>query len=279
MTKSGQNGAAVSDRAFETLDGDPAGGIVLLCDHACNALPAEYGTLGLPESEFSRHIAYDIGAEALTRQLAERLGVPAVMSRFSRLLIDPNRGVDDPTLVMRLSDGTVVPGNHPITPQEIERRITRFHMPYHDAVDGMIDRCMATGINPMIFSIHSFTPSWKGVPRKWHAGMLWDVDPRLAKFMVEGMRREPGLIIGDNEPYDGALKNDTMYRHATGRGLAQGLLEVRQDLIVDDAGVEQWADILAPLLSEANGLDNMHELIHYGSRTDKTTHTGQSRYG
>ncbi len=256
--------------AFKITPGDMGGGLLLLCDHARNALPAEYGTLGLDASAFERHIAYDIGAEALTLGLAAALGVPAVQSCFSRLLIDPNRGADDPTIVMRLSDGTIVPGNHPITRDEINSRIERFHAPYHQAVAGVVDEMIATGPPPMIFSIHSFTPRWKQIVRPWEVAMLWDNDPRLPKFMIEGMRRDAKLMVGDNEPYDGALRNDTMYQHATQRGLAQGLIEVRQDLLGDDEGVFQWVNRLAPLLEEANAAPHMHEIRHYGSRTDGT---------
>ena len=259
---------------FEIIDGDLTSGILLLCDHARNILPRAYGTLGLSESEFERHIAYDIGAEALTRALAARLAAPAVHTCFSRLLIDPNRGEDDPTIVMRLSDGTVVPGNHPISREEIAHRISNFHAPYHNAIEDVIESIAETGTNPIIFSIHSFTPSWKGIERPWHATMLWDADPRLPLFMVEELAKEEGLIADDNEPYDGALKNDTMYQHATNRGLAQGLIEVRQDLIADEQGVEEWADRLAPILVKAIARPDMHEIRYYGSRTDGTAANG-----
>jgi len=125
---------------FEILDGRFDAGLVLLADHATNHVPAPYGRLGLPDSAFGRHIAYDIGIEPLTRQLAARLGVPAVMSRFSRLLIDPNRGEDDPTIIMRISDGAIVPGNHPITPEEWQHRIETYRRPYHRAVSEEIGR-------------------------------------------------------------------------------------------------------------------------------------------
>lgn len=268
---------ALSDfDVFRILPGSADAGLVILCDHARNALPDEYGTLGLRKDEFSRHIAFDIGAEALTEALARRLGVPAVLSGFSRLLIDPNRGEDDPTLVMRLSDGTVVPGNHPIDRAEIDKRLDRFHRPYHQAIDMVLDDCMASGTPPMVFSIHSFTPAWKGVPRPWHAAMLWDADPRLNLFMIDGLRRDPAMIVGNNEPYDGALLNDTMYRHATTRGLAQGLIEVRQDLISDESGVAEWVNRIAPLLEEANGEPHMHAIIHHGSRTDGSARSGET---
>jgi len=265
---------AASYSPFEIIDGNKAGGLVLLCDHARNTVPETYGSLGLEPAEFERHIAYDIGAEALTRRLAELLNIPAVHSCFSRILIDPNRGADDPTLVMRLSDGTVVPGNHPITREEIQHRIKTFHAPYHAAIAGMVDACRATGVNPIVFSIHSYTHAWKGVPRPWEAAILWDADPRLPQFMIDGLKRDPALTIGDNEPYDGALRNDTMYQHATRRGFAQALLEVRQDLITDGQGIEEWAQRLAPLLEEARQIPDMHETRFYGSRSDGTYQNG-----
>lgn len=255
---------------FQIVEGDPASGIVLLADHARNCVPEEYGSLGLPADQFERHIAFDIGVEALTRSLAERLGCPAVHSCFSRLLIDPNRGEDDPTLVMRLSDGTVIPGNHPITKEEIQNRIDRFHEPYHAAIDHQLDACIATGKNPLVLSVHSYTPFWKGVARPWHGAILWDNDPRLNHFMLDGLRQHKELTIGDNEPYDGALKNDTVYRHCTQRGLAYSLIEVRQDLIADGDGVAQWADYIAPLLEAANRLPDMHKIEKFGSRADGT---------
>lgn len=259
---------------FEIVPGKLDCGLVLLCDHARNHVPVQYNSLGLPASAFERHIAYDIGAEALTRALAARLSAPAVHSCFSRLLIDPNRGEDDPTVIMKISDGAIVSGNHPIEPDEIETRLSRYYRPYHHAVAQVLDDCLATGVAPMVFSIHSFTPAWKGVPRPWEAALLWDADPRLPKFLIEGLRQDPALTIGDNEPYDGALRNDTMYKHATALGLAQALLEVRQDLIADEPGVEQWADRLAPLLERANQYADMHEIRHYGSRSDGTARNG-----
>lgn len=125
---------------YEITGGDPAKGLVLVADHAMNRLPPEYGRLGLPESAFERHIAYDIGIEPLTRQLSAALDAPAVLGCFSRLLIDPNRGEDDPTLIMKISDGAIVPGNHPISDEEWQNRIRRFHRPYHEAVSETIAR-------------------------------------------------------------------------------------------------------------------------------------------
>ena len=252
---------------YEVVPGPRDRGIVVLCDHASNALPPEYGTLGLPAGEFERHIGYDIGAEGVTRGLAERLGAPAVLSRFSRLLIDPNRGTDDPTLVMRLSDGTIVPGNHPIGREEIERRIARFHAPYHEAVRAQVEGMVATGRMPIVVSIHSYTPFWKGAARPWHVAMLSDADRRVNGRLIEILRRDPALTVGDNEPYTGALRNDTMFTHATRRGLPQGLIEVRQDLIATPEGEAEWADRLARALEEVDADPQMHERQWLGSRT------------
>jgi predicted N-formylglutamate amidohydrolase len=263
--------APVADPAaippFEEIAGDVAGGLILICDHASNRLPPGYGTLGLPASELERHIAFDPGAAAVTRALASRLHAPAVLSSFSRLLIDINRGADDPTLVMRLSDGAVVPANRGAGEAERARRIALYHAPYHDAVARLIDRALAAGTVPAIISIHSFTPVWRGQARRWQVGVLWDADPRVAAPLIAALAADGATVVGDNEPYDGALAGDTLYRHGTARGLAHALIELRQDLIADDAGVAIWADRLAPILADINRRPDVHEIRMHGSRT------------
>lgn len=250
------------------LDGALSGGLVLLGDHARNSLPAAYGRLGLPDSVFARHIAYDIGIESLTRGLSARLGAPAVLCGFSRLLIDPNRGEDDPTLIMKLSDGAIIPANHPLGEAEAKARIDSFHRPYHDAVATLIaDATRALGRPPLVVSLHSYTPAWKGVPRPWQAGILWDNDPRAALRMIAELERPGDIVVGNNEPYDGALKGDTMYRHCMISGIAHALVEVRQDLIDHDAGVASWVDRLAPVLAAINAEPEMHEYRIHPSRT------------
>lgn len=253
---------------FEYVHGDYASGILLLCDHASNAVPREYGDLGVPPEQFQRHIGYDIGARAVTLELARRLGAPACLTTYSRLLIDPNRGDDDPTLIMRLSDGAVVPGNAKVGKSERANRIVRFHKPYHDLIDRTLDAMMADGPPPVVASIHSFTPVWRGVPRPWHATVLWDCDPRAVSPMLDGLRAQEGLIVGDNEPYDGALKNDTMYRHAMRRGIAHVLLELRQDLIADAAGATEWAGRLEPILRDIAQRPECRRIEKYKSRSD-----------
>ncbi len=254
--------------SYEALDGDNDGGLLILVDHASNFVPPEYRRLGLPMAEIERHIAFDIGAGALGRSLAEHFRAPAILTRFSRLLIDPNRGEDDPTLIMRLSDGAVVPGNTALDAAEREQRLDRFHRPYHSAIERQIGAMLATGAPPAILSIHSYTPVWKAMRRPWHAGILWDRDPRFARLLIDRLRAEPGLRVGDNEPYLGSLKNDTMYRYGTGRGLANALLEIRNDLIEAPAGVLEWADRLQPILRDIIAEPGLHEVRRYGSIAD-----------
>ena len=253
---------------FEIVEGDRGRGLVLVADHAGRALPDEYGDLGLPAEEFQRHIAYDIGVEWVTRRLAALTGAPAIMANFSRLLVDPNRGEDDPTLIRQLYDGTVVPGNYPLAAEERERRLDAFYRPYHDAVAALIASvAAASGVAPFILSVHSFTPAMQGIERPWHAGVLWDLDDRAPKQMIDMLARDPTLVIGDNEPYDGALRGDTMYRHAIVNGFAHALVEIRQDLVADEAGAEAWADRLAPIIEAINRRPDIHEVKFYGSRT------------
>ncbi len=247
-------------------------GVLLLCDHASNALPPDYGTLGLPEREFERHIAYDIGAAWATEAMAAALDAPALMTTFSRLLIDPNRGADDPTLVMRLSDGAIVPGNARINAAEIERRRHRFWQPYHDRIEAMLDAMTAAGIAPAVVSVHSFTPLWKEAARPWHVGLLWDNDPRLAHPLLRALAAEPDLQpwqekVGDNEPYDGALPGDTMDSHATPRGLSNVLIEVRQDLMSAKRDACAWGERLARLLGPILLRPEMHEIEFHAART------------
>ena len=243
------------EEAFETVAGEPGNPLILLCDHASNHMPAAYAGLGLPAGQFERHIGYDIGARDTVLGLASKLGGRAVLSRFSRLLIDPNRGLDDPTLIMRLSDGAVVPGNAAVDDAERQRRIARFHQPYHGAVAAAITDVLARGLTPFIVSLHSFTPAWKGTPRPWHVGILWDRDEVVARAMIAGFERQGDLVVGDNEPYHGALEGDTMYTHATAHGLPHALIEIRQDLIATKSGVDEWVERVAQVI----------EPIMYGS--------------
>jgi len=233
---------------FESIrSAGAAAGPIFLCDHAANALPGAYGTLGLSRPQLAAHIAFDIGAGEVTRTLAGLFGAPAVLARWSRLLIDLNRGEDDPTLVVKLSDGSVIPGNRDAGPAEVARRDAAYYAPYHRAIEEEIARAREC---PALVSIHSFTPAWKGRQRPWEVGVLWDRDDRLAKPLMEKLVAA-GFAVGDNEPYSGELENDCLYRHGTMNGLPHVLIEVRQDLIGDDRAAREFAKRLHPILAGA----------------------------
>jgi len=246
----------MSENAFEAIAG--TGAVLLLCDHASNALPPDLGTLGLAPDLLDTHIAHDIGAAAVTRALAAAWGAPALLGRWSRLLVDLNRGADDPTIVMKLSDGSIIPGNRDAGPEEVACRIAAYHAPYHAAITAELDRI---GPGATILSIHSFTPQWKSVPRVWEVGVLYDADIRLAHPLMARLR-EAGFTVGDNEPYSGALENDTLNVHGTRRGLPHVLVELRQDLIADTAQAQAFAARLKPILDAA--LDDMTAMRRRG---------------
>ncbi len=223
---------------------------LILCDHATNVVPpwVPDRQLGLPADELERHIAFDIGAAGVAVRLAERLNAPVVLSNFSRLVIDPNRGEDDPTLVRRLYDETIIPANRHMDAAEIERRLDTCYRPYHDAVERMAARRSDTSI----VSIHSFTPQLRHKsPRPWHVGLLFAEDTRLSLPLAELLARDETLVIGLNEPYSGFLPGDTIDRHAIRKGRQNTLIELRSDLIEDEAGQADWAERLADVLPEA----------------------------
>jgi predicted N-formylglutamate amidohydrolase len=235
----------MTENAFETIAGEGIGRLLFLCDHASNRLPE--GRLGLEPGLLATHIAYDIGAAAVTRALAGIYGAPAFLGGWSRLLIDLNRGADDPTIVMKLSDGSIIPGNRHAGADEVARRIDSIHAPYHAAIARQLDRM---GSGAVIVSMHSFTPAWKGRARPWQVGVLYDRDTRLSAPLMARLK-EAGFTVGDNEPYSGALKGDTLYQHGTLRALPHVLIEVRQDLIASEHAAQAFASRLKPVLDAA----------------------------
>jgi len=265
---------------FELVKAAATGRVPLLfvCDHASNRLPEALGTLGLPASALGTHIAWDIGAAEVARALAGFFGAPAVLARFSRLLIDLNRGEDDPTLVMKLSGGAQIPGNEGADQREILERIEIFYRPYHRAIAEEIMTFRALGLLPAIVSIHSFTPSWKGRKRPWEVGVLWDRDGRLARPLMKTLSAA-GFAVGDNEPYSGELEGDCLYRHGTMNGLPHVLIEIRQDLIGSDEAARAFARKLEPPLRAAlDAMGNSHisltrPLAIEGTSMDETTRT------
>ncbi len=259
------------DLPYEIVNEEGKGAFLFLCEHASNRLPAEYGTLGVSDADRERHIAWDIGAGDIVRTLSQRLDCPAVLGRYSRLLIDLNRDVDDPTIIMRLSDGAIVPGNRHANQAEIDCRIAKYHAPYHGAVDELIDAKMAReGNPPILISVHSFTPTWKGEQRPWHVGVLWDRDARVPKHLLREFHLQKDIVVGDNEPYSGELAGDSLYTHGTCRGIPHALLEIRQDLIDTPEGVQEWADHLVRALRPVAIDRTIREISYQGSHADDT---------
>lgn len=218
--------------------------ILLVCDHASCRFPQALGDMGLDPFARRCHLAIDIGAGKLTENLAKSLGVTAVIAQYSRLIVDCNRQLMDPSAFLEYGDGILVPGNRNLTQADKDARANAIYWPYHDAIDEQIKRLRAVGPSPAFISIHSFTPVLNGVSRAVQIGVLWDQDPRTAEIFVEEFRAA-GFLTGDNEPYSGKAPQDfTIDHHAEEIGLAHVGIEIRQDLIDDIAGVDEIEPVI-----------------------------------
>ena len=223
--------------------------VLLTCDHASNAIPRALGDLGLPPAARRQHVAWDIGAAAVTRLLAEALDAPALLTGYSRLVIDCNRDPGDPTSIPAVSDGVAVPGNRRLTEAARAARRDACFAPYHTAIAARLDALMAAGRPPALLSIHSFTPVMAGVARPWHIGILWDKDGRIPQPLLAVLRADPAITVGDNQPYSAREPAGyTVRHHAVQRGLPHVAIELRQDLVADDEGARSWAARLAAAL-------------------------------
>ena len=231
---------------------NPAGQrpVVLICDHATRFIPRALADLGLDEAQLARHIAWDIGAAEVTRDLARRLDAPAVLSHFSRLIVDPNRKPDHSTSIPQISDGAMIPGNRDLSPAARQARLETFFRPYHGAVEGAIERVLSRGTVPAVISMHSFTPVMKRFERPWQVCTLWNHDPRLPLPFMARLRAQ-GVVVGENQPYTGRDEHGhSVHVHAEPRGLANILIEMRQDLIDTHHGAAAWSERLAGVLVE-----------------------------
>lgn len=242
----------VADRMmpYHVEGADRTGRWVITCDHASNRVPDDVsgGDLGLPPEDMARHIAYDVGAAGVARALGAELDAPVILSDFSRLVIDPNRGEDDPTLLMKVYDGSIIPANRHADAAEIERRLAKYHRPYHRAIEDLI----AARDKPLVCAIHSFTAQLRGhPPRPWHVGVLYAGDSRLALPLLARLNAEADLCVGDNKPYSGHLPGDALDRHGVQAGRPHVLIEVRNDLIGTEPEQRAWASRLAPMLDAA----------------------------
>ena len=241
---------------------------LVICDHSSNFIPQHYNNLGLSKTDIESHRAYDLGASDLANELAKLLSCNLVMSNFSRLLIDPNRGEDDPTLIPKLSEGKIIKGNleilHSNEDKERQKRIFEFYLPYHKEINKFLINSIKKGKIPKILSIHSFTPIWKGKQRETEIGILWDKDDRLSKIFLSSFKN---IEVGDNKPYSGRLRNDTLYKHATMRGIPNVLIEVRQDLLENKKDRLQWAKKIHNVLKENKKMINTFSIKKFGSYT------------
>lgn len=230
----------------EILNPDSASPLVLICDHASNHIPASYRRLGVDPSELERHIAYDVGAAGVTALLARRLGAPAFLGTYSRLLVDLNRPFGSSTSMPTLSESTRIPGNEDLAEAEKALRRSRIFEPFHAAIAGFLDRRTTPSL---IVAIHSFTPVFLGVARPWHVGILHDGLPAFADAFLAPLRAEPGLVVGENVPYEIERASDyAIPVHGTDRGNPAVLVEIRNDLIGTPAGIAEWTDRFAPIL-------------------------------
>src|SRR4051812_24645078 len=236
--------------------------ILLICDHYGRLIPRVLGDLGMPESELARHIAWDIGIAGVAERLSKHLDAHLVAQRYSRLVIDCNRPPHVASSIPRISEATTIPGNEGIAQAAAELRRKAIFDPYHRRIGEVIDRRLQAAMPTLLVSLHSFTPIYAGIARPWHIGTLYHRDTHLAPRLLKLLRAESDLVVGDNEPY--AVSDDTDYSipvHGEARGLMNTGIEIRQDLIGDQAGEKAWADRLARIFGQIEAMMRAERLL------------------
>ena len=221
--------------------------LFLICDHAGVAVPKNLGKLGLSIDIFDRHIAYDIGTEAVALGLSKLLDAPLILSRFSRLVIDLNRPPEHPGSMIEHIDSTPIPGNKALTAIARMQRVKELFDPYHEAINTEVNRLSATGTPPIILSVHSFSPNYGDLPRPWDIGVLWNRDPRIARPLIQLLKTFK-LKVGENQPYSGKELAYTINKHGGDRGLANCVIEINQAQLGDCAGINHWTLIMSEVL-------------------------------
>lgn len=250
--------------AFDVVNPDGTAEVLLICDHASNRFPACLGDMGLDLNQRGFHIAYDIGAAAVTRRLSAALDAPAVLCNYSRLVIDCNRSPGNPESVLEVSDGHAIPGNQGLSDINILQRQSEIFWPYHTAIATAVSQMWRRhGRPPALFSVHSFTPLWAGESRPWDVGVLWHHDQRISAPLMQGLADRFGLNVGDNLPYAGIEAAYSIDVHGDAAGIANVVIEIRQDQIADDAGIAVWSDRLIETLPAILSQDDLHRILRH----------------
>lgn len=248
----------------EVVNASGPADFLLVCEHAGRLVPAARGDLGVPAPEMERHIAFDIGAEGLSRRLSAALDAPLVWQRYSRLVIDCNRPLRARDCIPEMSDGTAVPANVRLSEAERLRRYEEIHRPFHDAIGAALDTREKAGQSTILVTVHSFTPRLAGKDRPWILGLLHNRDDSFARRLMEVIAtRHPDIVLDHNQPYCvDDLSDYTIPVHGEGRKLPHVLLEIRNDQIRDEAGQERWATLLGEALQSAAGLARPEGRVH-----------------
>ena len=228
--------------------------VLVVCDHAGRHIPRSLNHLGLAPEHRASHIAQDIGAGELALALSARLNATAVLCNYSRLVVDCNRALSDASAFLDLSDGVEVPGNRGLSEQAKEQRAAAIYRPYRDAIDRELERLCSIVEAPVLIAIHSFTRFLEDEQRRWDCGVLWDLDARIAVPLIDGLRADGSLLVGDNQPYSGRHPEDfTVDHHAEDRNFPYAALEVRQDLLAEPSSLQSMANrihqALKPILA------------------------------
>ncbi|GJL82218.1 MAG: N-formylglutamate amidohydrolase [marine bacterium B5-7] len=251
---------------YELINIEGRSPIVITCDHASNRIPRSLDNLGLPASSLREHIAWDIGCAALSRRLSALMNAPAILGGFSRLVVDLNRHLNDPSSIPEISDNTPVPGNQGIDRTHAAQRVEEIFLPYHTALSALLAEVHATQGVPVILSLHSFTPRWANFERPWHVGVLWNRDGRIAHPLIKNLRHNPDLCVGDNQPYHAREPvGYGMDVHAEGNGYPHALLEIRQDLLSTPEGIDHWANLLFDALSDVLNDKSIYQQVEFES--------------
>jgi predicted N-formylglutamate amidohydrolase len=237
---------------------------LFLCDHAGRRVPKTLGDLGLDATAFERHIAWDIGAADSARHLARVFEAPLILATYSRLALDPNRYLDDPSLIPEISDGTPVPANGGLSAEDRAARIGALHTPYHALIDDTVRRLSRNGTPPAVDSVHTCTPVFKGFARPWQIGVLWNRDSRIAEPLIKALAARGDVVVGDNQPYSGKDgQGYSVKHHAERHGYPAVALEIRQDLVDTHHGAAHWASIVAEALGPILADPKLRQVAHF----------------